>query len=58
MRGLKQKCTQWRRQTDKQTNTQTDRQKGGRTWRLLDQLGPKGRVVENVIHGKKIMNIF
>ena len=26
---------------------QTDRQTDGRTWRLLDQLGPEGRVGEN-----------
>ena len=38
MRGLKKNCTQWRRQ------------KNRRTWRLLDQLGPEGRVGEKLIH--------
>ena len=36
-------------QTDRQTGRQTD----GRTWQLLDQLGPEGRVGENRKQSKK-----
>ena len=40
MRGLKKTAQDG-------ADRQTDRQRDGRTWRLLDQIGPEGRVGEN-----------
>ena len=56
MRGLEKNCTRWRKTTH--LHTHTDRQT---TWRLLDQLGPEGRVGENhileIVGGGFVINI-